>query len=334
MQSDLLGAVVPIWDDAIAAPAHGFTTRFELRRRTDDRADLKSDLKYFLPDEDWTPLAILASSGLERLEVNGRVWNMGVDEDPDGSLEATALSEGEDRRWRIFPVVFEPTGEAIARFLEHRRIQPTEEDREQVYAEAVRPRRVLGVLPLDDADIPAPPPRGRAYATLPTDVTLPFGLHVNADWLLNISRGGIREIEDNAWQREIVNRLADVLTMYLGWVSRTFSEPAAVRAAFQAFATPSPERSVVEAFLAKEGWRSRLRDRLEDAAVFPVWAGETGRLGFAKPGDSFVPPVPLAEAFAEEPDLRPSVLLKGPVLMGKLVGFRRARSAGAGRASR
>ena len=189
-----------------------------------------------------------------------------------------------------------------------------------MYAEAARPRRVLGVLPLNDADIPAPARRGRVYATLPTDVTLPFGLHVNADWLLNISRGGIREIEDNAWQREIVNRLADVLTMFLDWVSRTFSEPAAIRAAFRALAPPSPERSVVEAFLAEEGWQSKLRGCLEDAAVFPAWTGETSRMGFAKPSDAIVPPTPLAEAFAEEPDLRPSALLKGPVLMTKLLG--------------
>ena len=320
VQPDLLGAVIPIWDDAIATPEPGFTTRFELRRRTDDRADLKFDLAQFLPDDDRTMLAILAASRLERLEVNGRVWDLGIGEDPDGSLEATALSEGENHRWRIFPVVFEPTREAIARFLEHRSIQPTKEDREQVYAEAARPRRVLGVLPLNDADIPAPPRRGRVYATLPTDVTLPFGLHVNADWLLNISRGGIREIEDNAWQREIVNRLADVLTMFLDWISRTFSEPAAIRAAFRALAPPSSERSVVEAFLAEEGWRSRLRDCLEDAAVFPSWTGETSRMGFAKPSDAIVPPTPLAEAFAEEPDLRPSVFLKGPVLMTKLLG--------------
>ena len=165
VQPNLLGAVVPIWDDAIATPEPGFTTRFDLCRRTDNRVDLKSDLARFLPDDDRTMLAILAASGLERLEVNGQVWDLAVGKDPDGSLEATASSEGESRRWRIFPVVFEPTREAIARFLEHRRIQPTEEDREQVYAEAARPRRVLGVLPLDDAAGPVPPPRGRVYAT-------------------------------------------------------------------------------------------------------------------------------------------------------------------------
>ena len=36
VQRDLLGAVVPVWDEEIAAPEHGFTTRFEMRK-TDGR---------------------------------------------------------------------------------------------------------------------------------------------------------------------------------------------------------------------------------------------------------------------------------------------------------
>ena len=111
-----------------------------------------------------------------------------------------------------------------ALFLEHRRIQPREDEREKVYEQAARKRRVLVVLPLDDRCVPVPPERGRIYATLPTEVTLPFGIHVNADWLLNISRMGLGEIED-AWQREIVDRIADVLARVLDWVSRARSAP-------------------------------------------------------------------------------------------------------------
>ena len=320
VQPNLLGAVVPIWDAAIIAPEPGFTTRFEMRRQTDSGVDLSSDLAHFLLDDDHTSLAILAASGLRRLELDGRIWELGVSGKPDESLEATALSGGENLRWQLFPVWFKPSREAIARFLEHRRIQPSKQEREQVYDEAAQRRRVLGVLPLDNDGIPEPPNRGRVYATLPTDVTLPFGLHINADWLLNISRSGLRGIESNSWQREIVDRSADVLASFLGWVARTFSEPTAVRAAFKALAPPLPERSDLEAYLAEEGWRSRLREFLEDAAVLPVWTGETGALAFAKPGNAIVPPAPLAKAFAELPALRPSLLLQGPVLMGDLLG--------------
>lgn len=320
VQPDLLGAVVPIWDDSIAVPDPGFTTRFEMRRRKDAGADLRSDLAHFLSDDDRTPLAILAASGLERLAVNDRAWGLSVAEKQDGSSEVTTRSGNEILLWQLFSMLFEPSRKAIARFLEHRSIQPSEDEREQVYTDAARPRRVLGLMPLDDDGMPAPPARGGVYATLPTDVTLPFGLHINADWLLNISRSGVREIEDNAWQREIVDRIADVLASYLGWVSRSLSAPAAVRAAFGALASPTAERSGLEAQLARESWQSRLRNCLEDAAVFPVWTGAADALGFAKPGGLIVPPPPLAEAFAEEPDLRPSVLLQGPVLMSELLG--------------
>ena len=321
LQPDLLGAVVPIWDDSIAVPDPGFTTRFEMRRRKDAGPDLISDLAHFLPDDDRTPLAILAASGLERLAVNDRVWELSVAEIQEGSSEVTARSGNEILLWQLFSMLFEPSRKAIARFLEHRSIQPSEDEREQVYTDAARPRRVLGLLPLDDDGMPAPPARGGVYATLPTDVTLPFGLHINADWLLNISRSGVREIENNAWQREIVDRIADVLASYLGWVSRSLSAPAAVRAAFGALASPTAERSGLEAQLAGESWQSRLRNCLEDAAVFPVWTGAAAdALGFAKPGGLIVPSPPLAEAFAEEPGLRPSVLLQGPVVMSELLG--------------
>ena len=320
VQPDLLGAVVPIWDDAIAAPELGFTTRFEMRQRVDTGADLKSDLAHFLPNNDRTPLAILAASWLERLDVDGQVWELGMSEGSDGSSEATALSESENRRWQLFPVQFKPSREAIARFLEHRRIRPQPSEREKVYAEAARPRRVLGVLPLNDDGTPAPPTRGQVYATLPTKVPLPFGLHINADWLLNISRSGLPEIKENPWQRDIVDRIADVLASFLGWVARSFSEPAAAKAAFAALALPSPEDGGLEAILAENRWLSRLRAQLEDAAVLPVWTEKTGALAFAKPGDAIVPPVLLAKAFAEQPALQPAVLLKGPVLMREVLG--------------
>ena len=320
VQRDLLGAVVPIWDDEIAAPEPGFTTRFELRRRTDEGVNLDADLVQFLPDDNRAPLAILAMSGLERLEIEGRIWELGISEEGDGTFEAAALSEDENRLWRVFATQFQPSKEAIACFLEHRKIQPTQDDREQVYADASRPRTVLGVLPLDNEGIPAPPTRGRAYATLPTEVTLPFGLHVNADWLLNISRSDLREIGDNAWQRDIVNEIAEILARFLEWSASRYSQPDAAEAAFRVLGKPSSDAGGLEALLAEELWLSTLRDRIEQSPVFPVWTEVTGKLAYAKPGDTSVPPAPLAQAFRIQPELRPAVLLKARVLRDDVVG--------------
>ncbi len=321
IQLDLLGAVTPIWDDTIVAPQPEFTTRFGLARRIDPRADLPSDLAYFLPDDDLTPLAILAAAGLERLEVAGRVWELGVQEEAGGSLEATALSAGDNLLWQLFPVRFDPSPEAVARFLEHRRIQPTEDEQDRVYGEAARARQVLGVLPLDDQGVPNPPSRGRVYATLPTEVTLPFGIHVNADWLLNISRTGLREIEDNPWQRDIADRIADVLASLLAWVARTCESRESAKAAFGALALPAAEgRGRLEALLADDRWLGRLRAQLEDAVVLPVQIDLGDSLRFAKSSEVLVPPEPLADAFEEEPSLLPAILMKGPVLSREVLG--------------
>ena len=320
VQTDLLGAVVPIWDAAISLPETGFTTRFELSGLMGQSADLKSDLARFLPDNDRTPLAILAASGLERLQVNGAVWELGVTEERGGSLEATALSKSENRIWQLFSTQFQPSREAIAVFLEHRRIRPTADERDRVYTEAARPRRILGVLPLDNEGVPVPPNRGRVFATLPTEVTVPFGLHINADWLLSISRGGLRELEDNPWQRGIANGVVEILGQFLEWCSDSLAEPDAAKAAFRALALPSHDAGGLETLLAKNDWLARLGHRLAAAAVIPVWTIDTRALAFVKPKDAVVPPDPLAKAFAGNPELQPSVLLKGSVLRNDVVG--------------
>ena len=322
VQRDLLGAVIPIWDDEIAVPDNGYTTRFELRQRKDNDAALESDLAQFLPEDDRASLAILAMSGLERLEIEDRIWELGVAEDCDGTFEATALSEAENRRWRVFSMELRPSREAIACFLEHRKIQPAAGDREQVYADAAGARRVLGVLPLDNDGIAAPPSRGHVYATLPTEVTLPFGLHINADWLLNISRSGLREIEDNPWQRDIVDKIADILANFLDWSANAHSKRDATKAAFKALGQPSSDAGGLESLLAKESWLSRFRDRILDAAVIPVWTDSMDDLAYAKLGDVVVPPMPIAEAFANRPELRPATLLNGPVLLHEVLGRR------------
>ncbi len=189
-----------------------------------------------------------------------------------------------------------------------------------MYSDAARDRQVLGVLPLDNHGMPAPPARGHVYATLPTEVTLPFGLHINADWLLNISRSGLREIEDNPWQRDIVDKIADILARFLDWSANKHSQPDAAKAAFKVLGQPSSEAGGLESLLAEERWLSMLRDRIEDAAVIPVWSETTGKLAYAKPGDTLVPPAPLAKAFWNQPELRPAVLLKGRVLMNDVLG--------------
>ena len=319
LQRDMLGAVIPQWDDAIEAPTDGFTTRFEMRQCLHSKTDLRSDLARFLPDKDRTLLAILASCGLTRLEVDKQVWELGVTGDSDECREAVALSKKENLLWQIFSVKYEPSRDAIARFLEHRKIRPSPEERDQVYSAAARSRRVLGVLPLDDNGVPAPPSRGRVYATLPTDVKLPFGLHIHADWLLTISRTELLEIGENAWQNDIVDQIADVLANFLKWVS-TLPKLETIKAAFSALRLPSPDTNDLEALLIEDQWLCRLQGLIEDSAVLPVWIDASNVLAFSKPSKTIIPPTALADVFTKKPDLRPAILLNGPVLACEILG--------------
>ena len=323
VQTDPLGAVLPIWDDRIPEPDGDFTTRFEFSNRLDQSADLRSDVDRLLPD-DPTLLAILAESNLKRVDVDSYVWDLSIDDtQQDGSRTASACCSDDVRQWQLFSAEFHPSPPAIARLLEHRQIRPDElpeQEREAVYAAAARPRRVLGVLPLDDQGLPDPPTRGKLYATLPTEVTLAFGLHVDADWLLNISRTGLRGIEDDPWQRDIADHIADVLTSFLVWVARTCSDPDVAARAFAALASPSREAGRLDAILAEDRWLSRLRDLVRDTAVVPVWTAGGDTLSFASPRDAIVPPAPLAAAFEEQPSLRPAALLNGCVVARRVLG--------------
>ena len=322
VQPDMLGTVLPIWNRDISPPSRGFSTRFHLSGLADPAISLQSDLSEFLPDADRTPLPILAYSRVERLAIDGHVWELGVHHSEEtGTVEATALSPDENILWHLFPVRFAPSPRAIARFLEHRRIQPSESERPEVYEEAARTREVLGVLPLDDYGTPAPPRRGRVYATLPTEVTLPFGLHIHADWLLNISRTGLWELDDNAWQREIVDRIADVLTSFLTWVAATSQGRQAAGAAYTAIGVPVADRANrLENLLANPQWLGRLGTQLRDRAVLPVWTEDGKPLQFAAADDVVVPPQPLADAMDREPRMLPGLLMGGPVLVRSVLG--------------
>ena len=320
VQQNLLGAVVPIWDDEIASPQIGFTTLFELRRRTSKEVSLSDDLQQLLPDDDRSVLAILAMSGLRRLQLGNTDWDLNIHDESDGTFEAVALSENENRLWRIFSTRFVPSKQAIASFLEHRKIQPTEADKKQVYKDAERVRQLLGVLPLDNEGNPFPPVRGRVYATLPTDVTLPFGIHINADWLLNISRAGLREVDNNPWQSEIIDKIADLIVEVLQWSVQQYSDPKSVKATFDILSQPSFEAGGLEAFFADERWLSKLRNQIKNHKVIPVWSENSSKLIYVEPENTLVPPSQLLKLFEGQPDLKPAALLNGNVLMSSAIG--------------
>ena len=320
VQVNFLGSVLPIWDPTIEEPNQNFTTRFELRKTNPPSFELRQDLDRFFSTEDESLLAVLAVKNLRSLIINGRTWNLSVSPVSSGVFKATAVAGCKSQMWQLFEVKYQPSNGAICCFLEHRGIKPSNEEKDRTYAEVSQPRRVLGILPLDVNGKPRASRRGRVYATLPTDVLLPFGIHINADWLLNISRTGLQEIENNLWQRELVDHIADVLARFLVWSAETYSDPSEATASFDTLAAPDREEGGLEILLSEDRWLVRLKKLLVNSAVLPVWTEKRAQLEYAAPIDAIVPPDPLAKAFEEMPDILPEILLNRAVVNLEILG--------------
>ncbi|MCW8137931.1 MAG: hypothetical protein KIT58_03410 [Planctomycetota bacterium] len=194
VQPDLIGAVLPVWTDGLSTPSSGFTTRFELSGLSEPDRPLSQDLGHVL-DNAKAVLAALAWRGLRELRLGEEVWTL-EGTGGEGVVSAVSGSTANPVRWRVFPHAYRPSAEAIKKFLELRRLQP-ESGREVEFADtARRERHALLVVPIDKDGVPVATGRGKVYATFPTQATLPFELHLNADWLLGISRTGLRELEE------------------------------------------------------------------------------------------------------------------------------------------
>jgi hypothetical protein len=310
-QPEMIGAVLPVWDEAATPPDTGFTTRFELSNPFGSARTITADLDHLVSD-DGSVLAALAWRGLRQLHLPDRLWSL----EPRGAFGAktiTARSGERSLHWCIFSYPYSPSSEAIARFLEVRRLRPTDGE-EHAFNEAVRrEREVVGIVPVDERGIPCPPPVGRVYATLPTQATLPFCFHLNADWLLTISRTGLRELEDNAWQREIVAGAAHVISQFLQWLTTNHSDPAALATGYSIFSPLTPENTTtLSRSFALDNWRNLLANLLADSPDVPAWAG--GTLTMCRPGEVVALPEELSQVFANRVERRPDLLFGGPVL--------------------
>ena len=202
----------PHWDDEVPDPDKGYTTAFLLRRPADPRRPVDDDLARLASSENGTPLAVLARRGLTEMHVENVVWNLSVED----SI-VTVRRSGNDApwRWRAFVSKYRPDDDAMRRLLEVR-----QETHDQIDERGRRvEREVVGLQPLDDNGLPQPPDHGRVYATLPTQVRIPFGFHLQADWFVNLDRQNLREVEGDPWQEAIVGQVPEIVRQLLLWLS-------------------------------------------------------------------------------------------------------------------
>ena len=289
----------PHWDDEVPAPDAGYTTAFFLGLPADRQRPVADDLERLASTENRATLAVLARRGLTQVSVDDVVWDLSVDDD----IVTVRRSRSDARwRWKAFVSRYRPDDDAMRRFLEVRQETDDQVDEGGRRVE----REVVGLLPLDDNGLPQPADRGCVYATLPTQVRIPFGFHLQADWFVNVDRQNLREVTGDAWQEAIVGQVPEIVRQLLIWLS---GESDAVRKrGYRALCEPDDDGGLLAGPL--RNLRDDLARTLADQPIVPVHG--PGPRRFCTPEQAAVLPKPFDGDFGSP--WRPDLLF-GPTVM-------------------
>jgi len=296
-----IGAVLPEWDGSLDAPSANMRCRFVLAQRLDGLATIQDDLDRVLQD-DLCLLPLLARRGVQRLDWNGAIWDLcslpGQSSQAGVGLEHVHAKEsgGEQREWCILSRQYEPSFLAVKEYLESRQLEAPEEAlaKSTFYEQASGPRAVELFFEVDSHGVPVLPERGKVFATLPIEMRLPMRLHLQADWLLVVTRASPQNLDSSRWHDEIRAQLPPLLSAYLRWLTH---EPTGE--GWERGYLGLPDLSTTHDWL-NEAFATQLRAELSQLAFLPGFGGK-----FLSPQDAVFPPdafQKLAES-AWHPDL-------------------------------
>lgn len=334
LQRDWIGAVLPEWDNSVPTPSEGMTCRFELQNRLEGLKQLDSDFEIVFR-EDNSLMALLATKDIQKVKLFATTWLLSMEEHEQEGLAARCVIQAIDdeteqiQQWMLFRLEYEPSREAIRRFLEHRAINPAPNDKERVYNEAARTRRVEIFFTLNDEGFPALPENGEAFALLPTMQKLPFGIHVNADWLLTVTRREFMEVENpdqidlNEWQKEIRSKIPNLIKAYLTWLgSDEGPSKGSWDVAYRIFPDPTVQQDQFAQWLLGFDFSKHLGELIKGMPFLPGLSDQDGTFSMLSPGEARILPSPLATAFEGEPELYPKKLFGDKIVSRTTLGER------------
>ena len=311
---DWFDALRPHWDPVRLDRDDDYTTAFSLTRPVAPAARLADDLSRLASPDDPTPLSVLALRGLEQVCIDDVTWRLSV---RDGVVEVRRAPDGFSRRWRFFESWYRPDDAAMRRFLEARRDLTYQET-----TGAERPERsVVALVPLDQDGLPNPPSQGRVYATLPTRVSIPFGFHLQADWLVNLERRNLRAIKGDPWQEAILRQVPVLVREILLWL-REESESARSRG-YRILSDPTRREGEMSDVLG--ALRCDFIRLLSDLEIVPVLGSETRR--FSTPREIVRLPGRFLGEFGKRPAWRPDLLFDRDLMDERLLGSRAVQFA-------
>jgi len=123
---------------------------------------------------------------------------------------------------------------------------------------------------------------------------------VQADWLLDLSRRGLRDLDTNAWQKCIVMQLAKLLAVYISSIPREVmkcdtKDPQllrkAIRSAFDIVCTTMNwDSGAFDVKLSDESWLAELRRELMDVPFLPILSDDQTIVAWDTPRRSVLLP--------------------------------------------
>lgn len=321
---DFLGAVLPVWDDFVGEPSEGMQCRFVLSRRRHGLGSVEADLERVF-QEDRSLLALLSLRGVREIHWNTETWLL--ERRPLGTRGSLVDAVGDApgvpgahlHRWVAFSARYTPSDLGLRRLVEHRRQAASHGDPN----EARRERQVTIFCEVAGRSVPVPPSQGRAFALLATGLLLPLRLHVDAEWLLALTRREPMRLDGDAWHEDILDQLPGLLHEFTAWIASrddlTAEDRSQALEALPDFADETPSGR----WLLQDRIKKRLRDLLADTRFLPGMPDEDATVQLA-PAEARFLPEPLSRGL-ENPALRPAQLFGPKVASRRLLGPRAQR---------
>src|SRR5204863_97543 len=123
--------------------------------------------------------------------------------------------------------------------------------------------------------------------------TFPLGLHVQADWLLVVTRREMMQLEGNEWHEEILQQLPKLIRYYLHWlITYKSSEPGWSRGYEALPNSPVPDIAT-DNWFGSTTFIEKFKAELEDLPFLPSM--KNGEIVFVAPKVARFLPKPLAK---------------------------------------
>lgn len=286
-----IGAVCPTWNDEIVAPPAPFTTRFEMTSLVSTTLShpINEDISEALFSGDMIALAVLATQGLKSLKIEDkrgdetvvRLFTLSYVAEKDGLVTVIQSSPTTEKHsFRSLCSSFKPNNAATRALAQARlkNILQHHKNVDRVIDDIRKTYRALGLVGIDNEGAPVVQ-RGQLFATLPIRSFVPFGMSIQADWLLDLSRKGLRDVETNPWQQLIVQQIAKLIADWLVDIpSRCNGSLDLIKRYFAIFGCDPDVGGYASTYaFSLKSFGKFIAAELGDAAVIPVIGAEPNK---------------------------------------------------------